>query len=311
MKRKPLYSEDKIRGMIYGTWAGDAAGALFEGDHPDIIPILDQQYFSKHHPLFYTDDTQMTISVFEEMIENGQIIQMSLKERFLKRFSPWRKYGGGMLEVIELWRRGVAIDSAAGMLYGGMGSFGDGAAMRIAPVSAYFSMDSVEQMVEEVKNCSLLTHTHPYGISGAILQAYATLLAFNNVATNEWLERFFELPIESAYKIKLQDVVRALDCQASAYESVRLVGNGADALDAVPAAIYCFLRNQTSFKDSVCFAISMGGDTDTIAAMTGAISGAFWGFSSIPVWLLNSLETGKEGKVLIEGLIKKAIDQSR
>lgn len=308
MKRHLLYSEDKLRGLLYGTWIGDAAGASFEGYGPDLIPSLDSHYFISHPPVTYTDDTQMTISVLEEMVENGEIIQESLKERFLKSFSPWRHYSGGMLEVIERWRSGEHIESAARSLYGGMGSFGDGAAMRVAPISAFFSIKSIEDFTEQVKLCSSLTHTHPYGISGAVLQGYAVLLALNEVSPEDWFTHFYQLEIESAYKIKLGDVARALKHQASAHESVRMVGNGADALDAVSAAIYSFLRNPSSFEDSLTFAISMGGDTDTIAAMTGAIAGAFWGYKRIPSWLLGSLENGKNGRVLVEKLISKAVE---
>ncbi len=309
MKRHLLYSEDKLRGLLYGTWIGDAAGASFEGYGPDLIPTLDQHYFVSHPPVTYTDDTQMTISVLEEMVENGEIVQESLKQRFLRRFSPWRHYSGGMLEVIERWRNGEPIESAAGSLYGGMGSFGDGAAMRIAPISAFFSIESIEEFTEQIRLCSSLTHTHPYGISGAVLQAYAVLLALNQVPPQDWMARFYELEIESAYKIKLGDVAMALKYKASAHESVRLVGNGADALDAVSAAIYSFLRNPSSFEDSIFFAISMGGDTDTIAAMTGAIAGAFWGYSCIPSWLLEGLEGGKDGSQLVEKLILKAVEK--
>lgn len=310
MKRRILYSEDKLRGLIYGTWVGDASGAPFEGYGPDLIPSLDKQYFLSHPPVTYTDDTQMTISVLEEMLVCGEIVPDSLKNRFLKRFSPWRRYGGGMLEVIERWRNGEQIDSTARSLYGGAGSFGDGAAMRIAPISAFFSMKSAEDFTEQIRLCSTLTHTHPYGVSGAILQAYAVLLALNEFPPKDWISFFYELPIESAYKIKLRDVALALDYRASAHESVRLVGNGADALDAVLAAIYSFLRNPSSFEDSLIFAISLGGDTDTIAAMNGAIAGAFWGYKNIPFWLVDNLENGKDGRELIDGLVLKAIEDS-
>ncbi len=72
MKSSLLYSEDKLRGLVYGTWIGDASGAPFEGYGPDLVPPLDHHYFLRHPPVTYTDDTQMTISVLEEMVENGE-----------------------------------------------------------------------------------------------------------------------------------------------------------------------------------------------------------------------------------------------
>jgi len=60
-----------------------------------------------------------------------------------------------------------------------------------------------------------------------------------------------------------------------------MLGNGTEALRSVPAALYCFLRQTRSYKDTVIYAISLGGDTDTIAAMAGAISGAYIGVEAM------------------------------
>jgi len=300
------YSEDKVAGILFGTFIGDAIGAPFEGVSCDEIPPLDNQYIAGHLPKTYTDDTQMAISVFEEMSENGVIDSGSLMQRFLKRFTPWRRYGGGMLDVIEKWRDGEDPDKAASSLYGGAGSFGDGAAMRAAPISAFFSIEEIDKMAEQVRRSSLLTHTHPYGIAGAILQAYAVLLALNDVPIENWLNIFFSSKIDSAFKITLERIARCLDRQATPQESAREIGNGADALEAVPAAIYSVMRNKSSFADAVLFAVSMGGDTDTIGAMAGAISGALAGVGSIPSDWLTKLENEREGKDFIYQLIQKA-----
>jgi poly(ADP-ribose) glycohydrolase ARH3 len=161
-------------------------------------------------------------------------------------------------------------------------------------------------MITEVRACSLLTHTHPYGISGAVLQAYAVSLALNNVPPREWMTRLFSFPIESAYKIKLEKVERCLSRQASSHESAREIGNGADALEAVPAAIYSVMRNPSSLADAVLFAVSMGGDTDTIGAMAGAVSGALHGAQGIPAEWLSHLENENEGRDFITALADKA-----
>ncbi|MDH5781336.1 MAG: ADP-ribosylglycohydrolase family protein, partial [Dehalococcoidia bacterium] len=78
-------------------------------------------------------------------------------------------------------------------------------------------------------------------------------------------------------------------------------GNGIEALNSVPTAIYCFLKQPKSYKDSVIYAISLGGDTDTIASMAGAISGAYLGVEAIPQeWRLKL-----ENKAYIEDLAEK------
>jgi poly(ADP-ribose) glycohydrolase ARH3 len=306
MARAVQYSLDKIEGILFGTFVGDAIGAAFNGWLPEDIPPLDSNYIVSHPPRTYTDDTQMSISVFEEMLENGCINQQSLLQRFLKRFSPWRGYGGGMLDVIEQWKDGRDVESAARSMYDGVGSFGDGAAMRVAPISAFFKLDEVDGLVEQVRLCSLLTHTHPLGVAGAVLQAYGVLLALNDVPGNEWLTHLFSFPTESVFKIKLETIKKCLERQSTPHEGAREIGNGPDALEAVPAAFFAVMRNPGSFTDAVLGGISMGGDTDTIGAMAGAIAGARFGTKGIPEMWLANLENGVEGKDFVFSLAQKA-----
>jgi poly(ADP-ribose) glycohydrolase ARH3 len=307
MTRPVRYPREKIEGLLLGTFIGDAIGAPFDGSESDEVPLLDFHYIEANPPKSYTDDTQMSISVFEEMCENGRIDQRSLLQRFIKRFSPWRGYSGGMLDVIEQWKGGQDIETAAKALYNGSGSFGDGAAMRVAPLSAFYPLDEVDDLMEQVRLCSVLTHTHPYGISGACLQAYCVELALNDVPFEEWLPRLFSFPMESVYKIKLETIKKCLEKESSPNDGAREIGHDAVALDAVPAALFAVLRNTTSFADAVLFAVSMGGDTDTIGAMAGAIAGAKWGMAGIPPAWLEKLENGDEGRDFMRNMAGKAV----
>ena len=306
MKRTVLYSEDKIAGLMLGILLGDVLGAPFDNKRPDEIPPLDLNYLLDHPPKKYTDDTQMAISVFEEMVENGVIDQASLRDRFLRRFSSWRGYGGGMLEVIERWRGGESTGVAASSLYNGSGSFGNGAAMRVAPICCFFGLDETAALYEQINRCALLTHTHPYGIAGALLQASMVLFALNDIPIEEWIDRIFKLPVESAFKIKLGSVVQCFERKVTAHEAAKEIGNGSEAIEAVPAGLYAVLRHPESFIDAVLFAISMGGDTDTIGAMTGALSGAFLGIEKLPEEVLDKIENEDEGLDFITSLVKKA-----
>jgi len=304
MKRKYYYNFNQVSGVLIGTFLGDSIGAKYNGCTVEEISPLDLQTVLKKKPSLYTDDTQMTISVFEEMVENGSIDCQSLGNRFLKRYSPWRGYDGGMLQVIERWKDGQEFASAANELYNGSGSFGDGAAMRSAPISCFFSIYEEEKLFNEVKKSAVLTHSHPLGIDGAILQAYAVLLALNNVSPEDWTTRFYKLPIDSAFKIKFGLIDQCIRKGATPAEIVEKIGNGSDALSAVPAAIYSVISNLESFLDAVLYAISLGGDTDTIGSMAGAIAGARFGISGIPEVLINQLENETEGKDFILDLAK-------
>jgi len=81
-----------------------------------------------------------------------------------------------------------------------------------------------------------------------------------------------------------------------------VLGNGIEAPRSVPTAIYCFLRQTQSYEDTVIYAISLGGDTDTIAAMAGAISGAYLGIETIPSEWRAKLENREYIEALAENL---------
>lgn len=307
MRRQICYDRDNVLGLLYGTCIGDAFGMKFDGCSNESIAPLELDSVLSQTSGLYTGDTQLNISVLEEMVENGRIDQASLGTRIMSRYSPWRKYGGGMFIVIERWRDGESFSEAAESLYSGIGSYGDGAAVRAAPASCFFKIEERDLLFEQVTLSSKLTHTHAIGIDGAKLQAYAALLALNKVDPSEWTGMMFQLPLDSSFKIKLGQIDYCLRNDAALTTVIDTIGNGSDALSAVSAAIYSLIRNKDSFVDAVLFAIELGGDTDTIGAMTGALAGAIHGMHNIPQTIIDKLENGHEGIKFIESLVDKAV----
>jgi poly(ADP-ribose) glycohydrolase ARH3 len=208
---------------------------------------------------------------------------------------PWRGYGPGPPRVFNLIKRGIAWDKAAEKIYPG-GSFGNGAAMRIAPVALFYCEDS-EKLREMAYESSRITHTHPLAMEGAALEAYAIALALREEP--RFLDKLKEFTKLELYQRKLENVERLLDKKEDRAEVVRELGNGIEAFNSVPAAIYSFLAN-SGFTEAVVYAVSLGGDSDTIGAMTGAIAGAWWGVTEIPfAW-----QEGLENREYIEGLAR-------
>jgi poly(ADP-ribose) glycohydrolase ARH3 len=308
-KRKIQYPLDSVRAVLMGAFVGDALGAPFEGARPDDIPHLDDSSLICRKPLRYTDDTQMNISVFEEMLEHGSIDPQSLRTRFLSRYQQWRSYGGGMLALFNSWLSSDRQRVEANQLWEGQGSFGNGAAMRSGSIALFFKEDEMGEMMEEVRKNALITHTHIIGITGAVLLSSAVLCALNRRPLDRWPSMFFSLPIDSIFKIKFEKVMECITRRCSAYQSAREIGNGSDALESVPAAIYAVMRNSESFVDAVTFAIAMGGDTDTIAAMTGAIAGARLGYHSIPREWIDALENEEEGREYVLSLARRSVER--
>jgi poly(ADP-ribose) glycohydrolase ARH3 len=199
----------------------------------------------------------------------------------------------------------VAWNEAAKRLFGGAGSYGNGAAMRVAPVGVFYH-DDLEQLRSVAYGQSGITHVHELGMEGAALQACAVALAVKADKSSEvdsyaFLKKLKDFAHNVVYKRKLE-MGRELLGKTNNRRVARDLGNGVEAYNSVPTAIYCFLRNQDSFEDSVLYAISLGGDTDTIAAMTGAISGAYQGVEAIPERWKSNLEKGDYIEELAEKL---------
>ena len=239
-----------------------------------------------HQTLIYTDDTHMMLGVAESLIENKGFDGEHMTHRFMENYSrePFRGYGPGPPRVFRLIKSGEAWDKAAERLYGG-GSFGNGAAMRIAPVGIFYH-DEPAKLKEIAYQSSQITHAHDLGKEGAALQAYAVALATQaepslGLGVDEFVMKLTDFIEHEVYKQKLKKVKELLG-EKDKSKVITELGHGIEAFNSVPTAIYSFLSQSNSFEEAVIYAISLGGDTDTIGAMTGAISGAYLGIEAIP-----------------------------
>jgi poly(ADP-ribose) glycohydrolase ARH3 len=298
----------KFMGCLVGTAIGDALGAMWEGGDmsrsEDIVSLVE-----KLEQLIYTDDTHMTIGVAESLVENKGFDGEHMAQSFIKNYEaePWRGYGPGPPKIFGMIRSGEAWDSAASRLYPG-GSFGNGSAMRVAPVGLLYSRN-LEKLREIAYQSSSITHSHELGKEGAALQACAVALALNTPSDEDidrevFLSRLQNFIQNQLYKEKVARIRELLGEQDKA-KVIAVLGNGIEAPRSVPTAIYCFLRQPQSYKDTVIYAISLGGDTDTIAAMAGAICGAYLGIEAIPSEWRAKLENREYIESLAEDLATK------
>ncbi|MFQ5996295.1 MAG: ADP-ribosylglycohydrolase family protein [Dehalococcoidales bacterium] len=275
----------KFLGALLGTGVGDALGAPFEGSFR-VSPEEIAEVAERQEVLVYTDDTHMMIGVAESLLKcrgfDGEDMALTFARNF--ELEPYRGYGPGPPHIFRLIRAGVAWDEAGQRLYRG-GSYGNGAAMRVAPVGVLYH-DNPARLKEIADKSSQITHAHQLGKEGAALQAYAIALATNlepapTLDPDDFLARLNNFMPQGIYREKLNKV-KALLPQPDRGKIIFELGNGIEAFNSVPTAIYSFLSQPRSFAQAVFAAISLGGDTDTIGAMTGAISGAYLGFDAIP-----------------------------
>ena len=120
----------------------------------------------------WTDDTEMACSVVSELRDRGHIDSDGLAAGFAHRCEPYRGYGGGAVVILHEIRDGRPWREAAGVAFGGQGSCGNGAAMRVAPLGAYH-LDGPRRAAEQAIRSAEVTHAHPEGIVGAVLVAVA------------------------------------------------------------------------------------------------------------------------------------------
>ena len=131
-------------------------------------------------PWYYSDDTVMALAIVEILDRHGRVEQEELARLFARRYQadPYRGYGLSVRRVLERIDEGAPWQIAAREVFGGTGSMGNGGAMRVAPLGAYFA-DDLDAVVEQARASAAVTHTHAEGQAGAIATAVAAAWAWN------------------------------------------------------------------------------------------------------------------------------------
>jgi poly(ADP-ribose) glycohydrolase ARH3 len=302
---RPAPTPDRFRGCLLGLAVADALGAPFEGCPADVVyrdfgPVRNIFNHPPVDTLTYTDDTQMTIAVAEQLVADGRIEVEALAQRFGDNFQPERGYGPGARRILEAIRHGEDWREMSRTLMPG-GSLGNGAAMRVAPVGLMFHHD-IDRLLDEAALSALPTHTHPIGMDGARMMALAVACVLREPAGTPFdHDAFYALLLDH---VATEEFAHALDkaSKMSADDVVGVLGHSLEAHRSVPTAIACFASHPDSYEKAVCRAIAQGGDTDTLAAMAAAISGARLGLSAVPQHLLSLLEDNNKGRSHIDRL---------
>ncbi len=266
--------ESRFAGCMIGSAIGDALGVSIAISQPEALESDRIRFHGR-----WTDDTHMMIGLAESLIKNKGFDGKHMAWTFVQNWEkePWRGYGPGPPNVFRMMKSGVPWNKAANQLYGGGGSYGNGAAMRVAPVGLLY-YDNPARIREVACNTAEITHTHQLGKEGAAIQAYAVALAMQteNLEPKKFLQRIIAFSEDKIFTEKLKKAAGLLSTENKGTISQSL-GNTVEAFNSVPTAIYCFARNPSNHTEAVLYAASLGGDIDTIGAMTGAIAGAHLG----------------------------------
>jgi ADP-ribosylglycohydrolase len=225
---------------MIGAIAGDIVGSVYEAR-----PIK-----SKDFPLFdsrctFTDDSVLTVAVAWAIL-SGEPYRDAVLE--IGRRYPHAGYGGSFI-------RWLMSDNPQPY-----NSWGNGAAMRVSPVG--FAFDSIEEVLEQARLTAVISHNHPEGIKGAQATALAVLLARrgrNKEEIRQQISRRF-----------------GYDLQRSVGQIRPAYGFRISCQETVPEAIVAFL-DSVDYEDALRNAVSLGGDSDTLACITGGIAEAYYG----------------------------------
>ena len=299
----------KYLGGMVGSAVGDAIGELAFG-MSEAEPL--RSLVADTDPLVWTDDTAMAIGIAESLTELGHLDPQALGCRFHENYlqEPWRGYASGPPYIFRtVGQEDIPYVEAARRLFGGQGSLGNGAAMRIAPIGlAFHASDSLDAMA---RASAEVTHAHPVGQDGAAVLAAAVAQAVPLDPSAPFpRDDFCRTLIEAAHTEEIatrMEMVRDLIAgDAGPAEAADAIGRTVAVHESMPFAVYAFLRHPESFEACLLCAALNGGDCDTLGAMACAISGAYLGIDAIPAAWREKLEK----RAAIEDLARRLMDLS-
>lgn len=269
--------------VLLGTAVGDALGVPFETkliNNPELTAWDGKTFLgSEHHKLQpgqYSDDTQMSLMVAESLIQHQGFNPDDLSVRYVDWMTSGRARGWGKTTLMAIQNLLAGKHwSESGIA----GSLGNGTAMRAAPFGVYFRND-IPTLIKVCKVDSAITHVSEDAEAGSIAIALAAAYAVND-DTENLLERIWEHLPDS----KVKNTIYSLGALISSdhigpQQGLKVLGTKANVRETVPSALYCFLKLD-NYHDAVVTAIKAGGDTDTTAAIVGALFGAKLGMKAI------------------------------
>ena len=244
---------------MLGAIIGDIVGSVYEFDN---TKRMDFPFFSQRST--FTDDSIMTVAVAEWLLTDNEHTHDSLESimvKYAKDFPfPTGGYGGSFAQW--LFRPEALVDCKTGRIAGKRvpyNSWGNGAAMRASAVGWKFrTLDETERVAALSAS---ITHDHPEGIKGAQATAAAIWMARNGKTKLE-----IKSYIETTYGYDLDRTWEYLNLR---------YGWKSSCQETVPEAIIAFLESN-SYEDAIRKAVSMGGDSDTLACITGGIAEAYY-----------------------------------
>jgi ADP-ribosylglycohydrolase len=265
---------ERVRLSLDGLSVGDAFGQRFF--IPGMYEFCSPTLSTPDGPWEYTDDTEMALGLVEVLDEHGRVESDELARTFALRYAldPGRGYGATAHKILQAIRKGVDWRDASANAFNGEGSMGNGSAMRVAPLGAYFA-DELDRVVAEARLSAEVTHAHAEGIAGAIATAVAAATAWH-VSGQRAEGRILAAAWDRTPAGTTRDRIafaRELPPETPAEEVGRLVGDGSRVTcpDTVPFTLWVADHFAHDYPAALWATVSAGGDVDTTCAIVGGI----------------------------------------
>ncbi|MER7668470.1 ADP-ribosylglycohydrolase family protein [Kitasatospora sp. NPDC096128] len=280
---------DSLRGLALG----DAFGDRWFSVPVDEAPAALAARLVRPAPWHWTDDTAMTLVLVRHLTAHGEVRQDALAGEFAAEYAReyQRKYGPSMHRVLRGIGAGGDWHAITSGQFEGQGSYGNGAAMRVAPLGAWFAED-LDEVARQAELQALTTHFHPEAVAGAVAVALAAALAVRSRGGRA--PGRAELLTEVADRLPDSDVRSGLRIAArmpehtSIRHAANVLGSGLmiSAPDTVPFALWSAAGHLDSLPDAIWHTLEGWGDMDTTCAIAAGVVAARTGPADVPAdWL--------------------------
>lgn len=318
MEKTLISLEDRFKGCLLGAAIGDALGMPTEYLRKE---YLDKFYNGKiadfENPLSdspcrhlkagqYTDDTQQTMILANSLIKNHGF---DMKD-FAKDIGEWgwkcksekgyNRFGGGtsISAALEIYAGKDPIET-------GVNSPSCGAAMRIAPIGLFYNKNN-KRLKDYSIDASRITHKNLIAIDSAVMVSLIIASLINKKDPISSAAFANKNGIEYNLKKNVEHVIE--NSKTNPDEVAKFIGASENAIETVPMAIHCFLHSPEDYEKTVINAANLvPGDTDSIACIAGAISGAYNGIEGIPKKFLERVESKDELEKIARNLYLEAL----
>ncbi|GAA2427429.1 ADP-ribosylglycohydrolase family protein [Actinomadura vinacea] len=262
---------ERARASLLGLALGDALGSQF------FVPANRAAFETRElppAPWQWTDDTEMACSVLLVLARHGTIDQDALAAGFAHRHDFDRGYGPSTNRLLRLVREGGDWRELAREPFDGQGSWGNGAAMRVAPLGAWYA-DDLGEAARQAELSASVTHPHPEAVAGAIAVAVATAIAASTperLAPGVFLDRVLEHVPATQVRQGILEARKLLTIRDPG-SAAAVLGNGRQVAshDTVPYTLWAAARHLDDYENAFWTTSAAGGDVDTTCAIVGGI----------------------------------------